>query len=280
MAESTSTTVAAIIEKRVSTILTETLIQESVMMAAVRDFSSQISMGMDRLDIPEFNELAVQSVSESAAMTAQTINPTTAQLALDRHRAIPFSISRRAGEQSKVALVPEALANGAKSLAAEMDDFMLGLIDAGVSTAAPDHRLALTVGDPLADMATAKQLLDEANLPKSDRFIVASPGFINSMLATNNLIRVNEYGNEQPIQAGFVSRVYGFTVLESSSTAIIDNGFHAFHRSAMAFGRQIQPELRVEEKALEMRDDYVFSHLYGSVLTSGVRAVVFDADGL
>ena len=276
---SNTTSAAAIIEKRVSTIMTETLIQESVMLGAVRDFSSQIGPGMDRLDIPLFNELAVQDVSESTAMTAQVINPSASQLNLDRHKAIPFSISRKAGEQAKIAMVPEALENGAKSLAAEIDDYMLGLIDAGASTAAPDHRIALTANDPLADLAAAKKLLDTQNVPKFDRFVVASPGFVESLLQTNNLIRVNEYGNEQPIQAGFVSRIYGFTILESSSSAVVDDGFHAFQRQGVAFGRQIQPELRTEEKALEMRTDYVLSHLYGGLVTDGTRMVVADADG-
>lgn len=280
MATTNTTDVAGQIETRVSSILTETLIQNSVMLGAVKDYSSQVGPGMDQVDIPLFNALAVQDVSESAAMTAQSITPSESSLILNRHKAIPFSISRRAGQQSKIALVPEALRNGARSLAAEMDDYMLGLIDAGASTSAPDHRQALTA-DPLADMALAKKLLDDQNCPRSGRFIVASPGFVQALLGTNNLIRVNEYGNANAIQAGFVSDVYGFRVLESSSSSIIDDGFHAFHMESVAFARQIQPELRTEEKALEMRTDYVLSHLYGSVLTdSGVRCVVFDADGV
>lgn len=280
MAVTQTSDVAGQIETRVSSILTETLIQSSVMMNAVKDYSSQVGPGMDQVDIPLFNELSAQDVLEAGAMTAQTITPSESSLNLDRHKAIPFSISRKAGAQSKIALVPEALRNGSRTLAYEMDDYMLGLIDAGVSASAPDHRQALTA-DPLADIALAKKLLDDQNCPRSMRFVVASPGFIQSLLGTNNLIRVNEYGNANAIQAGFVSDVYGFRILESSSASIIDDGFHAFHSESIAFGRQIQPELRTEEKALEMRTDYVLSHLYGSVLTdSGKRCVVFDADGV
>jgi hypothetical protein len=281
MANSTTTDVAAIIEKRVSSIVTETLIQESVALPTMMDLSSQVGPGMDRLDVPLFNELAAQDVSESAAMTAQVINPSAAQLSLDQHKAIPFSITRRAGTQSKVALVPEALRNGARTLAAAVDDFMFGLIDAGTATAGPDHRQALTA-DPLADIVLAKRLLDEANVPRGNRYLAASPGFCQALLGTSNIIRAQDYGSSQPIQNGYVGSVYGFMIVETSSSSIIDDGFQAYHMDAAYFARQIQPELRVEEKALEMRDDYVLSHLYGGVYSdsSGVRSVVFDADGV
>ncbi len=282
MANSTTTDVAALIEKRVSNIVTETLIQESVALPTISDFSSQVGPGMDRLDVPLFNELAAQNVSETAAMTAQVINPAAAQLNLDQHKAIPFSITRRAGQQSKLALVPEALRNGARTLAAEVDNFIFSLIDAGTATAGPDHRLALTVGDPLADIVQAKRLLDDANVPRSGRYLAASPGFCQALLSTSNIIRAQDYGNSQPIQNGYVGSVYGFMIVETSSASIVDDGFHAYHMDAVAFARQIQPELRTEEKALEMRTDYVLSHLYGGVYSdaAGVRSVVFDADGL
>jgi hypothetical protein len=274
MAESTSTTVAAVIEKRVSGIVTETLIQDSVMLGALRDFSSQVGPGMDRLDIPDFNALAIQDVSESAEVTPQTINPTTAQLTLNRHKSIPFFISDRASVQAKAQLVMEAVKNGARSLAAEIDDYMLGLVDANAA-----QRDALTA-DPLADMAQAKKYLDDANVPKQGRYIVASPGFVQSLLGTNNLIRANEYGSASGIQAGYISDIYGFRVLESSSSSVIDDGFHAFQMDGLAFARQIQPSLKSEYKVLKHGWDYSLSHLYGGQYTTANRMVVFDADGL
>ena len=70
MAITVSTDVAAVIETRVSEIVTETLIQEAVMLGSVQDFSAEIGPGMDQLDIPLFNELAVQSVVEGTDLIA------------------------------------------------------------------------------------------------------------------------------------------------------------------------------------------------------------------
>jgi hypothetical protein len=273
MAISTSTDVAAVIETRVSTIVPETLIQEAVMMMAVKDYSAEIGPGMDQLDIPLFNELAVQSVTEGTDLTPQTINPAQASLVLDRQRAIPFAITDRGSIQAKARLVDEAVKNGARSLAAEIDDDMIGL---AVANAA--NNIA-TTASPLADMANAKALLDAANVPKFDRFAVCSPGFVQALLGDNNIIRANEYGATSPIQAGQFGNIYGFTLLESSSSGLANDGFIAMQRDALAFGRQIQPKFERERRVLGLKDDYVLSHLYGGIATdsSGVRVVDYTA---
>jgi hypothetical protein len=273
MAITNTTDTAAIIEKRVSLIVTETLIQESVSLGAVKDYSSQIGPSMDRLDVPLYTELAVQDVSESADMTPQSINVATAQLNLNRHKSIPFSISDRASVQSKGSLVQETVKNGARSLAAEIDDFVFtGMIAAAANSVA-------TTADPLADAANAKKLLDSANVPKSGRYMICSPGFVQALLGVNNVINADAYGSQAPIQAGFVSRLYGFTILESSSTVIANDGFIAEHMDTYAFGRQISPKFERERRVLGQRDDYALSHLYGGVVTdvSGVRIVDYTA---
>lgn len=276
MAVTQKANVSEAIEQRVSAITTETLIQEAVSLPTIRDFSAQVGAGMDRLDINLFNELAVQDVSESAAMTPQTIDPVAAQMSLNRHKSVPFAISDIASLQSKLALVQEAVTNGARSLAAEIDDHIFSLIDANAST-----RLAKTA-DPLADIATAKKALDLAKVPRFGRFLACSPEFIQSLLGVGSVINAEKYGASNPIQAGFVTNLFGFTLVESSSASIVEGGFQAYHQNAVAFARQMMVKFERERKVLEQRDVFAITHLYGAVATdaSGVRAVVFDADGL
>jgi hypothetical protein len=276
--------VSGSIEKIVSGMLTETLIQESVCIgsSAIMDLSSEVRPGMDRVDVPLLAALAVQDVSETAAVTAQTISSSEAQLSLNRHKSIPFALGDRVAMQSKINLIQEAVKNGAKSLAAEIDDHILGLIDAGASTAAPDHRLALTASDPLADIRNSKKLLDVQNVGKMGRVIFASPGFIEELLGTNNIIRANEYGGAEALKAGFVTRIYGFDILETSSSSVTGDGFFACGMNTYAFARQIMPKFEKERNVLAHRDEYSLSHLYGAVAAQGsdVRTVVYDADGL
>lgn len=251
--------IAEVIEKVVSTMTTETLIQESVMMGAMRDFSSMVGPGMDRLDVPLFNELAVQTVDDAGgAMTPQTIDPEVAQLSLDRHRSVPFSIPKRVGLQAKLNLVQEALKNAPRSLAAEIDDASLTEAAAGAATT-----VAVAAADALQAILDCKEQMDSDNVRKDRRFLVASPGFMADLLDTNAIIRANEYGSTNPVQAGFVTDVYGFRILESSSSSIGSNGFIALHQEGMIFARQRSVEFEREVKVLEQREDYTLTHLYG-----------------
>jgi len=256
MAITNSTDLAGQIEKRVSGVLSTTLIQESVSLGSVDDRSSEVGPGMDRLDIALMNELAIQDVSESSDVTPQSITPSEFQLELNRHKSVPWSLSDRASEQSKINVVTRAVMNGARTMAAEIDDFNFGLIDAGASS-----RVALT-----------------GNVPKTDRFIAASPAFIKSLLDQNTIVNANQYGSMEARQAGYVDRIFGFTILESSSANIVEDGFQAYHREAVAFARQIAVSLKSEYKVLGHKWDYSLSHLYGAVFTQPpLRSSIYSA---
>lgn len=283
MAITEKSNVSNTIEKRVSEIITETLIQDSVMLPNVMDRSSEVGPGMDRLDVPLLNALALQDVNnDGTAVTAQTITSQVGQLALDQFKTYAFSIPDIVQVQSKVALVQEQIKNGARVHAAEIDDQLLATAAAAVSDAAPDHLLALDGSDALVDLRAAKKLFDEANVPKQDRKWVASPGWMEKLFSSNNIIRANEFGSREGIAGGMVARIYGFEILESSSDELPADGYISYHKSTLHFARQIMPRFKREEKILEHREDYSLSQLYGTSNAdpSGVRIVVGDADGV
>ena len=274
MAITNSTDLAGQIEKKVSGVLSTTLIQESVSLGSIDDRSSEVGPGMDRLDIALMNNLAIQDVSESADVTPQSITPSEFQLTLDRHKSVPWSLSDRASEQSKINVVTRAVMNGARAMAAEIDDFNFGLIDAGAGT-----RVALTA-NPLEDISNAKALMDSANVTKGNRFIAASPAFIKTLLDQNTIVNANQYGSMEARQAGFVDRIFGFTILESSSASIVEDGFQAYHMESVAFARQLAVSLKSEYRVHGHKWDYSLSHLYGAVFTQATMAVVYDSDGV
>lgn len=263
MAVTGSTALAAVIEKKVSSTVTEVLIQESVSLNTVRNFP--VEGGMDRLDIPLFNSMTVASVTEGSALTPETMGVSVAQLNLDRQRAVAWAISKRAEVQSKINATMEAIKMGSKELAAEVDEYLFGLMVAG--TGSTEDLTVDYSGDALAAIAGQKKLMDLANVPRSERFIIASPGFTAELLNNNNVINVDKYGSEAPIQAGFVAKVLGFIVVESSAAAIPADGFIACHRAATAFARQINPMLDRDMNVLALQEEFVLSHLYGGILT-------------
>lgn len=271
MAATGSADLVSVIEKRVSNIVTETLIQDSVALGVVKQYP--VASGMDRLDIPLFNSMTVVDVVEGVDLTPESIAVSTAKLDLNRQKAIAWAISKRAEVQSKINAVTQAVKNGSKELAAEIDDFLFAAMVTGTGDT---KGMAVDFsGDALAALADSKKQMDEANVPRQGRFIIASPGFISNLLGNNNVINVDKYGSENPIQAGFVTRIYGFTLVESSSASVPADGYIAEQMDSTAFARQMNVMLLRQEQALGIRDDYSMSHLYGGILTdTGSKRIV------
>ncbi|NQX99773.1 MAG: hypothetical protein HRT70_01320 [Flavobacteriaceae bacterium] len=269
--------VASTIEKVVSALTTRTLIQQSVAlnMPGVWDRSGEVRPGMDRLDMIELAELAVQNVDETgAAMTPQTITPSAAQLLLNRHKSIPFSITKRGELQSKIALVQRTVENGIRSLVAEVDDAIFAEAVANAKTT--DTAAAV---DGLTSIRRAAKQMDLDNVPKEQRAIAASPGFMmDLLLANNNVIRANEFGSADPIRVAQVASIYGFAIFESSSASLPDDGFLALGMESVAFARQRAVSFEEQLQVLNQRTDYTVTHLYGTESTAATNPRIYVYD--
>ncbi len=283
MANTTSTVAANVIEKRVSTLVQETLIQNSVMIPAIWDRSGEVGPGMDRLDIPLLTSLAAQTVSESGDLTASAPTISTDQMSLDQQKAVVWAITDRASIQSKININAEILKNAGKELAKDVDDKIITDMVAGVSTSAPDHLIAFSNASELSDgdVRNARELLNEQNVPMSERFMLVGSEAEKNLLAVSNFIEVQKYGNEaRALQTGELGRLYGFTVLLSTSSALGAGEALFFHKQCHAYASQASMRFRSEEKALGHRIEYSLSILYGSQhLDSGKRIVHVNSSG-
>ena len=275
MADTGIADINATIETVVSALTTRTLIQNSVALAmpGIWDRSGEIHPGMDQLDMFVLAELAEQTVSETgSAMTPQTITPSSQSLVLDQHKSIPFSITKRASLQSKLALLSQTIENGVRTLAVGLDDFVLA---EGVSNAKTSDVTAAS--DGLDAIRRAGKQFDEDNVPKEGRAIAASPGFMYDLvLANNNVIRANEYGSSEPIAKAAVVSLYGFMVFESSSSSLADDGFLAVGMEALCFARQRAVEFQQQEQVLSQKDDYTLTHLYGAQTTAASNPRLYE----
>jgi len=259
--------VAAVIDKVISNILTNTLMQESVALAipGIWDRSGEVGAGMDTLDMITVAELAEQAVNEDGTpMTPQTLNPSAESLLLNQHKSIPFSITKKGALQSKIALVSKAIEQGARTLAYGIDNYVFGLAVTEAGTT-----VTVAAADGLAAIREFAKAMDLAKVPKFGRAIAVSPGFLHDeLLATSNVIKANEFGSSEPVKMGAVVTIYGVQVYESTSSNIPDDGFIGFGLEALAFARQRSLELESEAKVLEQRTDYAMTHLFGAKSTT------------
>jgi len=277
MAVSGNTEVAVTIQKVVSSMVTRTLIQNSVALAmpGVWDRTGEVGPGMDRLDMIQLAELTEQTVNEDGtAMTPQTITPGAAQLLLDQHKSIPFSVTKRGALQSKIALVSKTIENGLRTLAAGVDNYVFAqaVADAGTT-------VTVAAADGLEALRDLGEAFDAANVPTELRSAAIGRTFMwGDLLSNNNVIRANEFGSSDPVRVAQIANIYGISLYCSNSTSVPTDGFIALGHEALAFARQRSVDFEDEPKILEQRTDYALTHLFGaeSTAASNPRIYVYD----
>ncbi len=276
------TEVDVTIEEIVSLSVQEVLTSEMIMPQTVLDYSAQVGPGMDTLKIPRFSNFTVDTKAANTAVNAQTNTFSADSLLLDRHKVIQFLLEDIASLQAKVQIVQQYINQAGRDLAAEIDDAILREMEANVSSAAPDHIIAFdnspTNTLSKGDVLNARELLNKAKVPVSDRFCVVSPLREAELMAIQEFTRVNEAGADQALRNGFIGRLFGFEVLMSPQ--VDDDATLFYHRSTCVFARQLAPRTQVEKDLAHLADRWSIDHIYGrKMLDSGKRAVRIKIGG-
>jgi N4-gp56 family major capsid protein len=268
------TQVDATIEEVVSAEIQEVLTASMVMPGAIMDMSAAVGPGMDVLKIPRFGNFTVTTVTPGSNVDAQANAFSSDDMNLDQYKAIQFLVQDIANLQSKVAFVQAYIQQAAKDLGAEMDLYIINTLESGVSTAAPDHKIAY-VGASIAkaDILEARKLLNTQNVPLDGRTLVISPASEQAILNISEFVRVDESGGSAALRNGQIGKLFGFDVLISSQAEDLKS--LAFHKSCEVFARQLAPKYEMDRDLAKLADRHSISHLYGAkVLDSGKRAVL------
>lgn len=271
------TEVSGTIEAIVSATVQEVLTAEAIMPPLVSDWSSMAGPGMDRVKIPRFSNFTVNTKSENVAVDAQVNAFSTDDLIMDKHKVVQWLLEDIANLQSKVAVTQAYIQQSAKDLAAEMDQTILDALEAGASAAAPDHRIAYTDGVnndiEKADILNARKLLNIAKVPMADRAMVISPAQEAFLLAIGEFVKVNESGSEASLRNGLIGKLFGFDCYVSPLAEDLKSMF--FHKSALAFARQLAPRYKTQDDLANLGVRHSVDHIYGcKVLDSGKRIVL------
>jgi N4-gp56 family major capsid protein len=268
------TEVTPTIEQLISAQVQEVLTANVVMPPLVWDWSAQAGPGIDRIKIPRLSNFTVNTKAENVAVDAQVNAFSTDDLLLNQHKVVQVLVEDIAELQSKVAVTRAYVDQMAKDLAADMDLFVLNELEAGVSTAAPDHKRAYA-GASLAkaDILLARQLLNEAKVPMSDRSCVVSPASEASLLSISEFVRVDESGGSEALRNGRIGKLFGFDVYVSSQAEDLKSMF--FHKTAQAFARQMEPRVLQFQDVPNLAVRWSLDQIHGAkTLDSGKRQVL------
>lgn len=201
-----------------------------------KDYQGEISNLGDTVNVsqfPEFGdavELAEDQKNDAAAITVSQI-----QLIINKRIAQDFIITNLAMMQALPAM--EKLQELAiYSILKKVQSLILSLIVP--SAAAPDHSIAYTTGTTLAlvDILNAKELLDNQDVPMSNRHMCVGAAQLNDMFNITGFTSTDFGVSNAPLlNGGLPSQILGFMPHFSS---LFGNTSYFYHSSFFQMATQ------------------------------------------
>lgn len=276
------TEVDAVSMEMIASIIQDELIQRSILLPTVLDFSAMVGPGMDKLKIPRAGSFTAEAKAENTALNAQALTMATDDLALDKHYAVQALIEDFAKIQSQPDVLRIYLERFASALAYQVDVDLYSQLSSP-STSSPDHQIdwanAPTDTVTKADFLAAMKLLKIQNAPQDGNFFaLINPKRESEVLALSDFVDADKWvsGSESAKLNGVIGRVYGFNVLVSN--IVSDDDCIFYHKSAVAFARQLMPRVQSQYQLEHLADRVSMDHVYGvKVLQSGKLQVAIGA---
>lgn len=253
--------------KILATMLQKTLQgSEFVLLRSIWDLSGQAEQGMDRITIPRYNLNNAGDIVTGTAPAGTDGAYQFDQLIFDQFKRVHTYVDHKLKMQERTNLEAGFVAQAPKDMATLIESS----IGAVIAAAGPhDFNSGTANSFGIEDIAKAKKLLDQARVPKQDRYIAVSSAGMEVLSGLQAFEDASRSLSAEALREGVVGRVKGFWVIETEDVA--DDKVHCFHRQAVAFGLQGDPIKFGKETDLKKHQDYleVISYYGAKVLNGG-----------
>lgn len=233
----TGTEVSAIVPKQWSEKYYDVLLAELPMNSLIsKDWEGDISNIGDTVNIPTIPEfLEGSELPEADAADAEAVTVTTQPLVINKRIVKDFIVTNKALLQS-IPFVEKLKDLAIYSIQKKIQSLILSLTVP--SAAAPDHTLAAVSAGvyALADILAQKELLDNQNVPMSDRHLAMGAGPLNDIFNITGFTSSDFVASGSPLQSGQLpAQLVGF--MPHFST-VFGSTVYAFHSSYFTMAAQ------------------------------------------
>lgn len=176
--------------------------------------------------IPEFNDAS--ELPEADANEAEAVTITGQQLIINRRVVKDFIVTNKARLQS-LPFVDKLKELAIYSIQKKIQSLILSLTVP--SAAAPDHTISAASAGvfALADILSIKQLLDDQNVPMSDRHMVMGSAPLNDVFNITGFTSSDFVASGSPLQSGQLpAQLLGFM---PHFTTLVSSTVYSFHSS-------------------------------------------------
>ena len=188
-----------------------------------RNYEGEISAYGDTVHIVAVADPTISTYTKDTDLTVQVLTDSEQLLTVDQAKAFAFEVDDIDMRQSRNggALMTEAAQRAAFGLRDVADQYIAGLMKAGVSVHIDGGTTAITVSTTATDaydkvLVPLSVKLDEANVPSEGRFVVVTPAFYGKLLLDGRFIKANESGGSG-LHNGNVGDAAGFRIFKSNN---------------------------------------------------------------
>lgn len=253
-----------------------------------RNYEGMIRQMGDTVKITSIGAITLKDYTVNTDMDSpETLTDATRSLTIDQQKYFGFQIDDVDAAQVANAgnLRMEAMAEAAYAIRDAQDQFVAALYteaDSGNligSTAAPKTDLG-TAGKPYDYLVDLSILLDEANVPSEQRWVVVPPWFHGLLLKDSRFVSTGSAQAESRLANAMIGAAAGFTVLKSNNVPNTTSAKYrilAGHPMAITYADQLG---KIEAYRMEKRfaDAIKGLYLWGAKVVRPTALAVLTAD--
>ena len=194
----------------------------------------------DTIHIPNVSRAAVYDKTPQTPVNLQARTDTEYLFNITKYKESSFMIEDIVNIQSQYSLRQYYTKEAGYAIARDMDNFVLGhraVINSFPSqrivSYSPDAGVTNLLGDGTANahwagtpapltyaaLLLAKQKLDEADVPQSNRKVLVSPAQYIDLLSINQFISI-DYANTKPVTNGLIGSILGMEVIMTTQIGV------------------------------------------------------------
>lgn len=239
-----------------------------------RDYEGEITEQGDTVRINSISRPTIGTyVKGVTSITPEQLTTAQRALVVDQAKYFAFEVDDIDARQAAGNVIGQAMEESAYGLADVADQYVEGLLRAGVASANALGAVSIAGSDAGDDaygmLVDLKVKLDEADVPTQGRYVILPPWVHGALLETSKFIDASASGNTDALVNGHVGRAAGFDIRVSNNLPLVtgdDYSVIAGHPMACSYAEQIN-----KTEAYRPEDSFSDAvkglHLYGAKVT-------------
>ena len=249
-----------------------------------RDYEGDIKAYGDTVHINQLGAITISDYSGSDIAAPQELDSTLQSLVINQAKYFNFQVKDIDNAQSNPKLVDAAMVRASYDMNEVIDQYLAGLLLAGVngnnavgSDASPVTPTSANAYDYLVDLSV---VLSENNVPMYGRWVVVPPWYHGLLLKDERFVGNGTGYNQAVLQGGLVGEAAGFRIHLSNNVPNTSGAKYKILAGTNAAGAYAEQLVELEAYRLEnnFSDAVKGLHVYGAKVLEGKGLAVLTAN--